>query len=222
MQTMRALYSCSEITLKKKRLVDYGQQPSRLTSLGSNHAEHHQTFPRMSLVLASNRNGDHKSQPALQWEYSFIGFKQFWIRRVILVVLSLSRFKEFVSITGVMAGDSPFTSQLKLGWEQTGQDTKGPHSDGHWTRLPLGKVYRRTSKKFCAFLDFCFALFYCIFRAGELLRSSFVTCPLYSLTLWLPYTQYVFRSILTLIGLETQGPSDFHGRRGIVSSVQCW
>ena len=35
-------------------------------------------------------------------------------------------------------------------------------SDGHRTRLHLGKVHRRTSKKFCAFLDvyFCLVLLY--------------------------------------------------------------
>ena len=32
-----------------------------------------------------------------------------------------------------------------------------------------------------------FALFYCIFRAGELLRSSFVTCPLCRLIVFSPF-----------------------------------
>ena len=53
-------------------------------------------------------------------------------------------------------------------------------SDDHRTRLPLGKVHRRTSKKFCAFLEVCF-FFYCIFRAGELLRSSFVAISVHAL-----------------------------------------
>ena len=32
------------------------------------------------------------------------------------------------------------------------------NSGGHRTRLPLGKVHRRTSKKFCAFLEVYFCL----------------------------------------------------------------
>ena len=49
-------------------------------------------------------------------------------------------------------------------------------------RLRLGKVQRGTSKKFGAFfLEVMFSLVCCVVKAGKVLRSSFVSCPLCSL-----------------------------------------
>ena len=63
-----------------------------------------------------------------------------------------------------------------------------PISQGsHTTRLTFNKGHRETSKKFGAFLNDFFPLFDCVFRAGEALRSSFVTCPWRSLAMRLPY-----------------------------------
>ena len=61
-----------------------------------------------------------------------------------------------------------------------------------WQGYPLEKGTGELLRSFVPSKKFGFPLFYSVLRAGELLRSPYVTCPLRSLTMWLPWKKFFF------------------------------
>ena len=55
------------------------------------------------------------------------------------------------------------------------------------TKCPLEKGTGELLRSWVPSKKFIFPLFYCILRPGEPLISSFISCPLCSLTMWMPY-----------------------------------